>query len=322
MEKMITFWLHIESWLLISVHDTKNGLECNCICPKCEEKLVKKWHWESLVQWKRRAHFAHFSWKECEWAYESTIHKLAKQIISKEMKIFLPSYSNKRLSLVKLLPAKEVIFTKWVRIEEDQILLKRRPDAIWVLENWTEIWIEFAYSHFVSWEKLNTIIQKGIECIEIDLRWIELNEDILRKFLINQSSSRKWINHPLGDIELWNSNRLVEQRISNEKNIGMIRDFKLGSSSIQTNERYNERDFQFEKEWRITLQRSFWEKIPRKCPNIDRVNWWCDSCKYNLAIYPSPDGYSEIACAYWAKKKNLSMNNNENTNLNQLDMNF
>lgn len=314
---MITFWLHAESGLLISVHETRNGLDCNCMCPKCWVKLIKKWHWESRVQWKRRAHFAHYTEIECEWAYESTIHKLAKQIISNDKELFLPSYtSNEWFFWRGSLSAKRVIFTKWVRIEENQSLLDRRPDAIWVLENGAEIWIEFAYSHFISWEKLRIIIQNWIECIEVDLRWIEMDE--LRSFLIEQSSWRKWINHPSGEVEL---QRTMSEQANEQNKLRKMYELERSKKVLIQKyinkgyevsediskamwEHYKERSSQFEKEWRPPpLSMKPWENKPYNCPRKDKsYAVWCKNCEFNIAIYRDHKGYSEIMCAYWAKK--------------------
>ena len=59
---------------LVSVDDVKTGQGCNCICPSCKEPLVAKN--KGMV---RIHHFAHQSGTECDLAYESMLHLLAKE---------------------------------------------------------------------------------------------------------------------------------------------------------------------------------------------------------------------------------------------------
>ena len=58
----------------VNVDDVKTGQDCGCICPGCKEPLVAKN--KGMV---RVHHFAHESGTECELAYESMLHLLAKE---------------------------------------------------------------------------------------------------------------------------------------------------------------------------------------------------------------------------------------------------
>jgi len=58
---------------LVSVDDVAKGLACNCYCPACKERLVAKNGGN-----KRIHHFAHASGVDCEGAYETMLHRLAK----------------------------------------------------------------------------------------------------------------------------------------------------------------------------------------------------------------------------------------------------
>lgn len=57
---------------LVNIEQVESGIKCNCICPACEESLVAK------KGKKREHHFAHSSGKNCEDAYETMLHQLAK----------------------------------------------------------------------------------------------------------------------------------------------------------------------------------------------------------------------------------------------------
>ena len=58
----------------VNIDEVKTGKECCCICPACKEPLVAKN--KGMV---RVHHFAHQSGTECDWAYESMLHLLAKE---------------------------------------------------------------------------------------------------------------------------------------------------------------------------------------------------------------------------------------------------
>lgn len=58
---------------LVNIEQAESGKKCNCICPACEESLVAK------KGKKREHHFAHSSGKNCEDAYETMLHQLAKE---------------------------------------------------------------------------------------------------------------------------------------------------------------------------------------------------------------------------------------------------
>lgn len=61
---------------LVNVDDVPIGNECGCFCPACKEPLIAK-----NQGLKRMHHFAHQSRMECEYAFESMLHTLAKEKI-------------------------------------------------------------------------------------------------------------------------------------------------------------------------------------------------------------------------------------------------
>ena len=70
---------------LIDISSVDRGLKCGCVCPSCNQPLIAK-KGEKMVQ-----HFAHKSTDECEYGYETSLHLLAKEIISKSKKFTIPS---------------------------------------------------------------------------------------------------------------------------------------------------------------------------------------------------------------------------------------
>lgn len=60
---------------LVHIDSVANGKECGCFCTYCGEPLQAK------QGAKRKHHFSHLSGTECEAAYESMLHLLAKEKI-------------------------------------------------------------------------------------------------------------------------------------------------------------------------------------------------------------------------------------------------
>ena len=67
---------------LVTIDDVEeSGLKCNCICPRCKEKLIAK---KGKI---KEHHFAHHNVADCGKAVETVIHQLSKEFI-KEAKFF------------------------------------------------------------------------------------------------------------------------------------------------------------------------------------------------------------------------------------------
>ncbi len=63
---------------IVHIDEVKNGKECGCFYPACKEPLIAKNSSNIKVH-----HFAHVSGVECETAYETILHLLAKERIRK-----------------------------------------------------------------------------------------------------------------------------------------------------------------------------------------------------------------------------------------------
>ena len=180
MEKRITFWLDKETEKMKSIEEVESGQRaCNCKCPNCWADLVAK-KGEINIH-----HFAHASWVECVWAYESTMHKLAKEIMAEEKQIRLPGQWNR-------FDYKKGKKKRFDTIELELYMFGIKPDAIGSKKD--EIFlIEFAKTHFADFEKIDKIRQQQIECIEIDIGKCPMNKEKLKRFLLDDDSDRKWI---------------------------------------------------------------------------------------------------------------------------------
>ena len=57
-----------------SIEQIESGLKCGCICPSCGEPLAAK------KGAKRMHHFSHYSGHNCEYGYETSLHKYPDQL--------------------------------------------------------------------------------------------------------------------------------------------------------------------------------------------------------------------------------------------------
>lgn len=192
-EKLLTYGVFENELTYISI--VENGLACNCICAKCNQPLVAKNNPNNIKQ----AHFAHYSELDCEGAYETTLHLLAKEVFQTSKIMTTPNfhhdYDNFNTSS---------IFRKSQEIEFDDVLLEKeikqndieiKPDAIGIKKG-SKICIEFAYSHFVDDEKKEKLNKLGLPCIEIDLREVEMNISAIKKLFNSNTHLKYWISNP------------------------------------------------------------------------------------------------------------------------------
>ena len=200
---------------LLFIKDVANGLECNCVCPRCGGTLVAK----NNPKNKREAHFAHY--KEdgtCNntGARMSALHVLAQEIIQEECKIMLPAFKKKFVQN----EAQLAIFDE-VTIEEickDEIS-RRRPDCIGkVHSNGIDIWIEIYCTNPINEERRADIIRRKQYCIEInfsDLLGTDYTKESVRERLLKSFDDREWICHPAWDKE--EEDREIEEQQRQEE---------------------------------------------------------------------------------------------------------
>lgn len=163
---------------LVHIDSVANGKACGCFCTYCGEPLQAK------QGAKRKHHFSHLSGTQCEPAYESMLHLLAKEKIqeafynrtslymefeytsfcSQDKCIFL-RYSSRCFTVRK----KRFDLKKWYDSCEQEITyanIKRRSDLKFFSKEFPErkpIYIEFCVTHASDEAKLHS----GNKIIEI-----------------------------------------------------------------------------------------------------------------------------------------------------------
>ena len=174
---------------LIDVDNVPVGNKCGCFCPACKEPLIAK-----NQGTKRMHHFAHQSGTECDYAFESMLHVLAKEKIREaflsksefwiefEYKSFCTNFeeckflrysecceSKKQRFNIKLFYdscEQEVSYDNVNRRSDLKIFSSTNPKR-------SPIYLEFFVTHASDLEKLHS----GNKIIEI---CIESEDDILR----------------------------------------------------------------------------------------------------------------------------------------------
>ena len=167
--------------ILVNIDSVQRGIKCKCHCPKCNKPLYAKNGGS-----KREHHFAHAHGCNCEGYYETTLHKLAKQIIKENSVIMLPE-SEDQTKPSGLVALRNVEIEKW----DDFFHIK--PDVEAVLENGQRILIELLVTHKVDSKKYNIITENNLLCVEIDLNYLKLDENVIIEYLTQDSEGRRWI---------------------------------------------------------------------------------------------------------------------------------
>lgn len=163
---------------LVHIDSVANGKECGCFCTYCGEPLQAK------QGAKRKHHFSHLSGTECEAAYESMLHLLAKEKIQEAfynrtslyMEFEYTSFCNQDkcifMSHSRRCSNKEkrrIDIKEWYDSCEQEISydnIRRRSDLKFFSKEFPErkpIYIEFCVTHASDEAKLHS----GNKIIEI-----------------------------------------------------------------------------------------------------------------------------------------------------------
>lgn len=170
-----------EGGALVHVDDVAKGAKCACHCPHCDAPLYAK-----NAGTQREHHFAHAHGHECEGAYESSLHLLAKEILQETGRIMLPKSNGSHFPTGSV-RIHNVEIEKW----DDRYGI--RPDAEGIMDNGERLLIEFYVSHKVDGKKRQIIVDNHLKCIEIDINYQALDKAKLKEFLTGTDEDRKWI---------------------------------------------------------------------------------------------------------------------------------
>ena len=164
------------------VNEVESGLACNCYCPHCRARLIAI---NSKPEGESKAHhFAHERGSDCVWSDESSLHKLAKEVLAEEQIIMLPVLQGE--SVARQLEFDSV--EQEARDPETGLI----PDCVCYYGG-QKLWVEFKRTHEVDTKKTDKIRSAKIDCIEIDINVCEINKDAVRQFIVEESTNRVWV---------------------------------------------------------------------------------------------------------------------------------
>lgn len=178
---------------LVSVDMVERGAACGCFCPQCHTSLVAR---KGAI---RCHHFAHAGDPCGGGALETALHKMSKQIICDEAKIWLPeikvSYPPVYHPGVSFTLSATALKAGWFEGEpsSEKRVGDVQPDVVLTKVD-QSVALELYVTHAVSAEKRTKVRESQIDMVEIDLsahpRSFVL--PVLRDFVLREAP-RFWI---------------------------------------------------------------------------------------------------------------------------------
>lgn len=199
---------------LVHISQVQNGLKCECFCPSCKEPLIAR-------QGRMNRHsFAHINQETpCEYAYQTSLHLLAKELIAERCEIKLPPvYIDRDASYIKETYEEYCTPVQDSKIiKADSVVLEKKisdfiPDVILTYKN-TPLIVEIYVTHPVDITKKEKIEKTGISVVEFDLRNVDrdIDKETLKEILASGEFCR-WIYNRKGHAAINNYKKRLEEK--------------------------------------------------------------------------------------------------------------
>lgn len=239
----IIYGIRASDGKIISVDEVPqnmSGLACGCICAYCKRQLQA-----CSLNGRVRSYFRHHSenrsnnleeqtiYCSANIANETALHKMAKQIIAQEKKIYIPCKNiTVKEAGIKDLPQKvenaipcfelrEAHMVEAQSVEVEKHLDDFTPDIVFTMGQ-RELLIEVFVSHRVDEDKRQKIEKYGSAMLEIDLSSFSgnpISSEKLRDILLGEERHRKWIYYPL-------SAKFIERARSYYENTDIVKRYR------------------------------------------------------------------------------------------------
>lgn len=175
---------------LIHIDEVDKQEKSNYICPSCKRILVPK---KGPI---KEHHFAHAKNENCEHAYETTLHLLAKSIIQDFKEIVLPKvtldFHSNTYPRILYPETKTLIDSVYLEQRQGHII----PDVI-VKAKDRILLVEIYVTHKINETKKQYIVDSNISCIEINLSGAprDLDYKSISDIVISQVDKKTWIHN-------------------------------------------------------------------------------------------------------------------------------
>ncbi|MGN0959869.1 MAG: hypothetical protein ACI4OC_03915 [Coriobacteriales bacterium] len=156
----------------VHVAEVPNGKRCGCACPQCGGAFIAYNGGK-----KQEHHFAHAAdaSRECEWATESALNLMAKEVLAEAKRMALPAV------VVEADPP-DIPFDVVVAdagsvylaaVEAERLMAGFKPDLIATVRNASgresRPMVEICVTHAVDEEKLARVAKAGVSVVEVRL---------------------------------------------------------------------------------------------------------------------------------------------------------
>lgn len=183
-QNFVFSWAENADGKMVHVDDVPQGLECNCRCPHCHEKLIAR---HGDVREHGFAHHSETRGANLNICYMVVMYKLAEQIVKDQKRIHAPSYYG-------IYKEQDIEFAD-IKIDCQYERMDKQPDVIATTSDGKQYLIEFYFKYKAQHKK--AIDYKNLSCLEIDLSNQTL--DSLNEFILcsteEEHKYKKWLNN-------------------------------------------------------------------------------------------------------------------------------
>lgn len=194
----------LKNGILVQVSDVEPGLACGCVCPSCHRKLQAN---KGKIVSHYFSHDPSLDSGPCESARETSIHLMAKQILSEEGCATVPPQiiTVRKRDADGYVHAEEGIaetesVKRFSNVELEKLLGEIRPDIV-AYDMDGPLLIEVAVTNFTDSTKKARIRALGYRAIEIDLSNLSKTSSTvtrteLRDLVVENALRKKWLSNP------------------------------------------------------------------------------------------------------------------------------
>lgn len=208
--------------------DVAGGLACACRCPACDRALIARNGGN-----RRRPHFAHHTRTECPGAFESAIHRMAKQLVCESVEITLPGWDG-----TAEMPNPPVLRGNNGFVhhgEKIDIAFRRtplrgarvelavgafRPDVV-AIDDDGELLIEIKVTHAVGANKQRLVRSDSHRMFEIDLSRVTTAEaedsQRFEHLVLHEPRNRIWLSFPQAEAAWLAARDRLSQQVSDSE---------------------------------------------------------------------------------------------------------